>query len=206
MFQIRNLICDFIITVCDFAKFSFFIILICFCSARYACCRYQLKISVICISNHTTCGGIFNTGNPRMFFIAIIGDRISSASGICHYTLVICYRRDGQNITLCILDPIQFAICIEVILRLCCICDGVLITRFCHSAMSVQALKSTFSIILKCSVRAIGQNNLIITSSWLYNLADINIKIPTNSERALFITGRIVSADKIRCDTGRSYT
>ena len=95
MFQIRNLICDFIITVCDFAKFSFFIILICFCSARYACCRYQLKISVICISNHTICGSIFNTGNPRMFFIAIIGDCISSASRICHYTLVICHRRDG---------------------------------------------------------------------------------------------------------------
>ena len=92
---IHDLVCHFIVAVCNFTKSAFSIIFIGFCSARYACCRYQLKISVICISNHTTCGGIFNTGNPRMFFIAIIGDRISSASGICHYTLVICHRRDG---------------------------------------------------------------------------------------------------------------
>ena len=92
---IHDLVCHFIVAVCNFTKPAFSIIFIGFCSARYACCRYQLKISVICISNHTTCGSIFNTGNPRMFFIAIIGDCISSASGICHYTLVICHRRDG---------------------------------------------------------------------------------------------------------------
>ena len=72
--------------------------------------------------------------------------------------------------------------------------------------MSVQALKSTFSIILKCSVRAIGQNNLIIPSSRLYNLADINIKIPTNSERAFLIAGRIVGTNKIRLHSWRFDT
>ena len=37
---IHNLVCHFIVAVCNFTKPAFSIIFIGFCSARYACCRY----------------------------------------------------------------------------------------------------------------------------------------------------------------------
>ena len=59
--------------------------------------------------------------------------------------------------------------------------------------MSVQALKSTFSIILKCSVRAIGQNNLIIPSRRLYNLADINTVTADNFDPVKYLAANEAS-------------
>ena len=70
-----------------------------------------------------------------MFFIAIVSNCVSSACGIRYNSLVVGHGRDGQNIALCILDPIQFAVCIEVILRLSGICDGVFIAGLCHGAV-----------------------------------------------------------------------
>ena len=140
-----------------------------------------------------------------MLAIAIVSNRVSSACGIRYNSLVVGHGRDGQNIALCILDPIQFAVCIEVILRLSGICDGVFIAGLCHGAVCIQALKSAVSIILECGVRSIWKNYLIVTLCRNYDLTHIDIEIPANTKAAFLITHGIVSADKIGSDTRRSY-
>ena len=46
---------------------------------------------------------------------------------------------------------------------------------------------------------------MIIVFCWLNYLADIQIKIPANTERSFFCIGRIISSDKVCIHTRRFY-
>ena len=140
-----------------------------------------------------------------MFTISIVGNGVSSACRISYNSLIVGHGRNCQNISFCILDPIQLTVCIKMILGLSCISNGVFLTWFRHSTVRIQALKFTVSIILKCGIGTIRKNYLIVTHCRNHNLTDINVKVPANTKWTFFIAHRIISTDKFRCHTGGYY-
>ena len=123
-----------------------------------------------------------------MLTVAVVCDFIGSACRIGNNSLIVGHSGNRQSVAVCVLYPIQFAVCIEVIPGLSCVCDCVSIAGFCHCAVSVQALKSAVSIVLKRGVRAIGEYYLIVTLCRNHDFAYVNIEVPANTEAAFFIT------------------
>ena len=203
---VYDLICHFVIAVCDFAKSAVAVILIRLRTAGNTGGGNQLKIAVVRIGHSSVCRGILNAGNTRMLAVSVVGDFVSSVGRIGHNSLIVRHCRNGQLISFRIFYPIEFTVRIEMILRLSRIRNRVFITGFCHGAVSIQALKSAVAIILECGIGTIRKNYLIVTGRRFYDFGNINIKIPANTEAAFLIVHGVIGSDKIRfharrCDT-----